>query len=87
MGRAKANEALILSRRIPCDKLVQCGFVNKVFERERFAEKVCAYAEDTFGQRLNLESMMLGEEVDNITDIWIRCKIQCMLLLPRRQSP
>jgi len=43
MGIAKANEALILSLRIPCDELVQCGFVNKVFEREEFAEKVRAY--------------------------------------------
>jgi len=58
MGVAKANEALILSRRIPCDELVQCGFVNKVFEREGFAEKVRAYVEDTFGGHLNQDSMM-----------------------------
>ncbi|CCX11378.1 ClpP/crotonase-like domain-containing protein [Pyronema domesticum] len=58
MGIAKANEALILSRQIPCDELVQCGFVNKVFEKEQFQEKVKAYVEDTFGQHLNHDSMM-----------------------------
>lgn len=59
MGIAKANEALILSRRIPCDELVQCGFVNKVFEREGFGESVRAYVEDAFGAHLDADSMML----------------------------
>ncbi|KAF8245077.1 ClpP/crotonase [Wilcoxina mikolae CBS 423.85] len=58
MGIAKANEALILSRRIPCEELVACGFVNKVFEREGFSEKVRGYVEDVFGGHLNQESMM-----------------------------
>jgi len=58
MGFARANEALILSKRIPCEDLVQCGFVNKVFPRETFAEDVRAYVEDAFGSHLNHESMM-----------------------------
>jgi len=33
MGISKANEALLMSRRIGCEELVQCGFVNKVFEQ------------------------------------------------------
>ncbi|KAA8913106.1 ClpP/crotonase-like domain-containing protein [Sphaerosporella brunnea] len=58
MGIAKANEALILSRRIPCEELVQCGFVNQVFEREGFEQKVRAFVEETFGDHLNHESML-----------------------------
>jgi len=58
MGLAKANEALILSKRITCEELVQCGFVNKVFPKEGFPEKVLAYVQDTFGEHLNHESML-----------------------------
>jgi peroxisomal 3,2-trans-enoyl-CoA isomerase len=32
LGIAKANEALIMSKRISCEELVAVGFVNKVFE-------------------------------------------------------
>ncbi|KAI9656371.1 MAG: hypothetical protein M1831_004623 [Alyxoria varia] len=32
MGWARANEALIASKRLTCEELVGCGFVNKVFE-------------------------------------------------------
>lgn len=31
LGPARANEALIMSRRIGADELLACGFVNKVF--------------------------------------------------------
>jgi len=58
MGIAKANEALILSKRITCEELVQCGFVNKVFPKEGFPEKVLAYVQDTFGEHLDHESML-----------------------------
>ena len=63
MGIAKANEALIQSRRIPCDELVQCGFVNKVFEREGFAESVRAYVEDAFGAHLDADSLILSKRL------------------------
>ncbi|KAK8050592.1 D3-D2-enoyl-CoA isomerase-like protein [Apiospora phragmitis] len=32
LGPSKANEALIMSRRIPSDELLQTGFVNKIFD-------------------------------------------------------
>ncbi|RYO76361.1 hypothetical protein DL766_006676 [Monosporascus sp. MC13-8B] len=32
LGVARANEALIMSRRIPCEELVAAGYVNKVFD-------------------------------------------------------
>jgi peroxisomal 3,2-trans-enoyl-CoA isomerase len=70
MGIAKANEALILSRRIPCDELVQCGFVNKVFEREGFAGRVREYIEENFGEHLNQESMLLVKRL--IREGWER---------------
>ncbi|KAK7923314.1 isomerase protein [Apiospora marii] len=31
LGQSKANEALLMSRRIPSDELLQTGFVNKIF--------------------------------------------------------
>ena len=32
MGLGKATEALLMSRKISCEEMVACGFVNKVFE-------------------------------------------------------
>lgn len=32
MGVSKANEALLMSRRIPASELLACGFVNKIIE-------------------------------------------------------
>lgn len=61
MGIAKANEALILSRRIPLEELVACGFVNRVFEGKGeggFAAEVTAYVDDVMGDHLNHESMI-----------------------------
>lgn len=58
MGIAKANEALLLSRRIPMDELVACGFVNKVFAVEGFPAAVREYVEDVFGDHLNHDSMI-----------------------------
>ncbi|KAI5803203.1 ClpP/crotonase-like domain-containing protein [Geopyxis carbonaria] len=58
MGIAKANEALLLSRRIPAEELVACGFVNKIFPDEGFGEAVRKYVDETFGAHLNHDSMM-----------------------------
>jgi len=62
MGIAKANEALILSKRITCEELVQCGFVNKVFETkpnesQKFLKLVLAEVEDRMGDHLVSDSM------------------------------
>ena len=38
LGISKANEALIMSKRITCPELVQTGYVNKVFEEVKPGE-------------------------------------------------
>jgi Delta3-Delta2-enoyl-CoA isomerase len=58
MGIAKANEALILSKRITAQELLEVGFVNKLFPSSDFKESVLAYVKDQFGDHLNSESML-----------------------------
>ena len=64
MGITKANEALIMSRKIPCDELVACGFINKVFsgkdvnDAEGFLKQVLAELDDKLGEHLNQESLV-----------------------------
>ena len=62
MGIAKANEALIMSKRITCEELVQTGFVNKVFEtkpneHEKFLGLVLEEVEARLGSHLVPDSM------------------------------
>ncbi|KAK3075528.1 dodecenoyl-CoA isomerase [Teratosphaeriaceae sp. CCFEE 6253] len=62
MGITKANEALIMSKRITCEELVQCGFVNKVFdtqpgESDKFLELVLKEVDDRLGDHLVPDSM------------------------------
>jgi peroxisomal 3,2-trans-enoyl-CoA isomerase len=64
LGISKANEALIMSKRISCDELVQTGFVNKVFDvggrdkSEAFLDKVMEEVRDRLGAHLNGESLV-----------------------------
>lgn len=58
LGLAKANEALLLSKRISAQELVECGFVNKVFPSEGFHERVLEFVEDAMGDHLNHKSML-----------------------------
>jgi len=61
MGIAKANEALILSKRINARELLETGFVNKIFPNQpgkSFAEDVMEYINDKFGDHLNNESLL-----------------------------
>ncbi|OCT54662.1 3,2-trans-enoyl-CoA isomerase [Cladophialophora carrionii] len=64
MGISKANEALIMSRKIPCEELVACGFVNKVFsgkdqnDSDGFLKQVLAEVDDKLGDHLNQESIV-----------------------------
>jgi peroxisomal 3,2-trans-enoyl-CoA isomerase len=67
LGLAKANEALIMSKRISNDELLATGFVNKTFEAgdakdqdysERFLRLVLAEVEDRLGDHLNRESLV-----------------------------
>lgn len=62
LGIAKANEALIMSKRITCEELVQCGFVNKVFdtkptEHAKFLELVLKEIDERMGDHLVSDSM------------------------------
>ena len=62
MGIAKANEALIMSKRLTCQELVQCGYINKVFdtlpnEQEKFLDLVLQEVDDRLGPHLVPESL------------------------------
>lgn len=64
MGISKANEALIMSRKIPCEELVSSGFVNKVFrgkdqnDSTGFLQQVLAEVETTLGSHLDQQSIL-----------------------------
>lgn len=69
LGISKANEALIMSKRITCEELVQTGFVNKVFDvgskddSDKFLAKVLAEVDDRMGSHLNSESLVKIKEL------------------------
>ncbi|KAL5351728.1 dodecenoyl-CoA isomerase [Pseudogymnoascus australis] len=56
LGISKANEALIMSKKIGIDDLVSTGYVNKVFDFKKgdpkFLEAVLAEIEDSLGDHL-----------------------------------
>ena len=63
LGISKANEALIMSKRISAQEMLQTGFVNKVFETgkdedEKFLGLVMAEIEETLGSHLNGDSLL-----------------------------
>jgi peroxisomal 3,2-trans-enoyl-CoA isomerase len=60
MGPARAAEALYLSKRIKVDALVQCGFVNQVFESsgDDFREEVLKEVEGWVDGHLNGDSIL-----------------------------
>ncbi|KAI0017338.1 ClpP/crotonase [Xylariomycetidae sp. FL0641] len=60
LGVAKANEALLMSRRIPCDELLAVGFVNKVFPAatsDAFLAAVRTELDDRLGDHLIGDSL------------------------------
>lgn len=65
LGISKANEALIMSRRIPADELERCGFVNKIFadvkpgESDKFRALVLKEVDERMGEHL-VGSSLLG---------------------------
>jgi peroxisomal 3,2-trans-enoyl-CoA isomerase len=64
LGISKANEALIMSKKITCDELVQTGFVNKVVDvgskdSPKFLEAVLGEVEEKLGSHLNRDSLVL----------------------------
>jgi peroxisomal 3,2-trans-enoyl-CoA isomerase len=67
LGISKANEALIMSKRITCEELVATGFVNAVFDvgsakeegfSERFLGRVLEEVNDRLGDHLNSDSLI-----------------------------
>ncbi|KLU81498.1 Delta(3,5)-Delta(2,4)-dienoyl-CoA isomerase [Magnaporthiopsis poae ATCC 64411] len=64
LGVSKANEALIMSRKIPSDELLATGFVNKVFSEcgagddARFRDLVLAEIDSSLGEHLNGDSLV-----------------------------
>jgi enoyl-CoA hydratase/carnithine racemase len=71
LGIAKANEALIMSKRITCDELVATGYVNKVIaapsgkpdDSDGFLQKVLEEVEDRLGEHLNQSSLLKIKEL------------------------
>jgi peroxisomal 3,2-trans-enoyl-CoA isomerase len=69
LGISKANEALIMSKRITCEELVQTGFVNKVIDvggkdaSEKFLGEVLREVDDRLGDHLNGESLVKIKEL------------------------
>ena len=69
LGIAKANEALIMSKKITCEEMVQCGFVNKVFKGKDqydaagFLQQVLDEVEDRLGGHLNQDSLLKIKEL------------------------
>lgn len=63
LGIAKANEALIMSKRITADELLRVGFVNRIFDTgkddQRFRAAVLKEIDDRLvGGHLNLDSLL-----------------------------
>ncbi|KAK3333915.1 ClpP/crotonase-like domain-containing protein [Cercophora scortea] len=61
LGIAKANEALIMSKRISAAELVATGFVNKVFEERdgiTFRDAVLSEIDERLGEHLVGESLL-----------------------------
>lgn len=57
LGISKANEALIMSKRISAEELLQTGFVNKIFdckkgEEAKFQKLVQEEIDDRLGEHL-----------------------------------
>ncbi|KAL8945555.1 MAG: hypothetical protein Q9222_007910 [Ikaeria aurantiellina] len=68
LGISKANEALIMSKRITADEMVATGFVNKMFpikkgEEEKFLPEVLKEVKDRLGDHLNNESLVKVKEL------------------------
>lgn len=64
LGPARANEALIMSKRIVSAELERCGFVNRVFEEvrqgedDKFRELVLREVDERLGEHLVGDSLL-----------------------------
>ena len=63
LGISKANEALIMSKKITAEELLHVGFVNKIFqtgknEQEKFLDEVLKEVNERLGDHLNSDSLV-----------------------------
>ena len=63
LGISKANEALIMSKRISAEEMLATGFANKIFEtgrdeQEKFLGEVMEEVKERLGDHLNSESLV-----------------------------
>jgi len=63
LGISKANEALIMSKRLTAEELVNTGYINKIFqfgkgESDKFLEAVLVEINERLGDHLNSDSMV-----------------------------
>ena len=63
LGISKANEALIMSKRITAEEMLQVGFANKLIqtgknEQEKFLAEVLKEVGDKLGDHLNSDSLL-----------------------------
>ncbi|GAM83739.1 hypothetical protein ANO11243_017290 [Dothideomycetidae sp. 11243] len=63
LGISKANEALIMSKRLSVEELVHTGFVNKVFDTKpgdtaAFMKEVLHEVDERLGMHLNQDSLL-----------------------------
>ncbi|GAA5894409.1 enoyl-CoA hydratase/isomerase family protein [Sporobolomyces salmoneus] len=69
MGLAKANEALLMGKKLSSRELEQCGFVNKVFPNQtdgKFGETVIKYLEEQFAGK-DLEAVLISKQLIKAT--------------------
>ncbi|TQN68127.1 3,2-trans-enoyl-CoA isomerase [Colletotrichum shisoi] len=77
LGVGKANEALIMSRRIPAAELLHAGFVNRIFDTAeggdaRFRELLLREVDERLGEHL------IGESLTGIKALIRRPEIEIM---------
>lgn len=62
LGISKANEALIMSKKISAEELLHVGFVNKIIDTgkdsDKFLAEVLKEVDERLGTHLNAESMV-----------------------------
>jgi len=68
LGISKANEALIMSKRITSAELLATGFVNKIIEADKdderkFLKQVLKEVDDSLGSHLNSDSLIKMKEL------------------------
>ncbi|KAL9602829.1 MAG: hypothetical protein Q9219_001524 [cf. Caloplaca sp. 3 TL-2023] len=80
LGISKANEALIMSKRITAEEMLATGFVNKIFpvrkgEEEKLLPEVMKEVKERLGDHLNSDSLIKVKEMIRMPD---RARVDAM---------